>query len=381
MERMNSLHTLTDSILSVVNNAILIVGPNDRITFANNKAAAMFSTGHVNQLIGQPVTRLFMPDDQEILAPNLLHLARNATEFEDEVMLLRFDGSRFMALISTSQFHVGGSQNAILSIHNISGLKSLEKTLKHTERVASLGRMLDDINHQIRNPVSIIGGFASRLAKQAGADSRYTQAILDEAKRLEDLLDALSAFSKVPHPKVSPVTFEALVQKISSEVSPRAQTAGCPLLVRCPDDLLPATVSIDPTLLIQAITALVDNACEASEAGRQSVTLEIGPSGKSLPYRISIIDQGCGISPDDRDKVFALFFTRKTRHQGMGLTLAQRIVAEQGGEIILESNHGQGIMAHLFLVAERRRAIRIRRLQAEGKEVQEETLGEKWRHP
>ena len=372
-------NTLTDSILSIVNNAILIVGPTNRITFANNKAAAMFRTGHVNQLTGQPVTRLFMPDDQEILAPNLLHLARNATEFEDEVMLLRFDGSRFMALISTSQFHVEGSQNAILSIHNISGLKSLEKTLKHTERVASLGRMLDDINHQIRNPVSIIGGFATRLAKQAGTDNRYTQAILDEAKRLEDLLDTLSAFSTLPQPKVRPVTFADLIQEITTEICPRAQATGCPLLIRCPDDLLPATISIDSPLLVQAIGALVDNACEASEAGRQSVILEIGPSGKSLPYRVSIIDQGGGISPADRDKVFALFFTRKTRQRGMGLTLAQRITAEQGGEIVVESNYGHGTSVHLFLMAERRRAIRTRRL--EGLKIQGGPLDEKWRHP
>lgn len=370
---MNS--TLTDSILSIVNNAILIVGPDDRITFANNKAASMFRTGHVDQLTGQPVTRLFMPDDQEILAPNLLHLARNATEFEDEVMLLRFDGSRFMALISTSQFHVEGSQNAILSIHNISGLKSLEKTLKHTERVASLGRMLDDINHQIRNPVSIIGGFANRLAKQAGTDNRYTQAILDEAKRLEDLLDTLSAFSTLPQPKVRPVTFADLIQEITTNICPRAQATGCPLVISCPDDLLPATVSIDSPLLVQALAALVDNACEASEAGRQSVTLEIGPSGKSLPYRISIIDQGGGISPADRDKVFALFFTRKTRQRGMGLTLAQRITAEQGGEIVVESNYGHGTSVHLFLMAERRRAIRTRRLT--GLKIQGGPLDEK----
>jgi len=375
---MNTLHSLTDSILSIINNAILIVGPDDRITFANNKAAAMFRTGHVSQLTGQPVSRLFMPDDQEILAPNLLHLARSATEFEDEVMLLRFDGSRFMALISTSQFQVGGSPTAILSIHNISGLKGLEKTLKHTERVAALGRMLEDINHQIRNPVSIIGGFASRLARQPGTDSRYTQAILDEAKRLEELLDALSAFSKLPQPRVRPVSFAALAEKLTAEVSPRAQAAGCPLLIFCPADLLPATVSIDAPLLIQAIAALVDNACEASEAGR-SITLEIGPSGKSLPYRISIIDQGGGISPADRDKVFALFFTRKTRQQGMGLTLAQRIVTEQGGEIVVESNYGHGTSVHLFLVAERRRAIRIRRL--ERKNVQEGSVDEGWRHP
>ena len=356
--------SLIESILSVINNAILIVGSDDRITFANHKAAAMFRAGHLDQLIGQPVTRLFMPDDQEILAPNLLQLAKSATEFEDEVMLLRFDGTRFIALISTSQFQAEiGKPSAILSIHNISGLKGIEKTLRHSEWFASLGRMLDDINHQIRNPVSIIGGFAKRLAKQGGADSRYTSAILGEAERLENLLDTLSVFSSVPQPKITPVTLGALVRAITATVSPRAQAAGIPLLLHCPEDLLLATVSIDLALLTQAISALVDNACDASEAGRQPVSLEIASSGKSLPYLISIVDQGCGIDPVDRAKVFSPFFSRKSRRHGMGLTLAQRIITEQGGEITLESSPGQGTTVHIFLVAERRRPIRTRRLK------------------
>jgi PAS domain S-box-containing protein len=359
------MSTLVESILSVINNAILIVGSDDKITFANYKAAAMFRCGHLDQLIGQSITRLFMPDDQEILAPNLLQLARNATEFEDEVMLLRFDGTRFIALISTSQFQTNGQQSAILSIHNISGLKGIEKTLRHTEWFASLGRMLDDINHQIRNPVTIIGGFAKRLSKQGIGDSRYADAILGEAERLENLLNTLSAFSSVPQPKIRQVPISAIAQAITATVGPRAQVAGFPLLLECPEELFLATVSIDLDLIIQAISALTDNACEASVAGRQRVSVSIGSSGKSLPYRISIVDQGVGIDPSDRAKIFTPFFSRKSRHHGMGLTLAQRIVAEQGGEITVESNQCHGTTVHIFLVAERRRPIRTRRLKGE----------------
>jgi PAS domain S-box-containing protein len=360
---MISLHTLSNSLLSVINNAILVVDHEDRISFANHKASIMFKAGRSAQLIGQPMTRLFLPEDREILVANLLQLARSETDFEEEVMLLRFDGARFFALVSTAQFQVEAKTYIILSIHNISGLKGIEKALKHTERTASLGRMLDDINHQIRNPVSVIGGLAKRLIKQSAADCRYTQAILDEAERLEGLLETLSIFAKVPQPEVRPVTLGVLAQAITDVISPRAEAAGCPLLVRCPDNLRSATVAIDQGLLLQAIAALVDNACEAYEAGQQSVSLEIGTSGKSLPYRSSVIDQGSGISAVDRPKVFAPFFTRKTGSHGMGLTLAQKIITEQGGEIIIESTHGQGSVVHVLLAAERRRPIRTRLLE------------------
>jgi len=358
---MTSLHTLTGTILSVINNAILIVGPDDQIVFANHKAAAMFLTAGPAQLVGRPVFELFMPDDRDILAPNLLHLARTAPEYEDEVMLRRLDDSRFIAMISTSQFHSEERINTILSIHNISGIKGIEKTLKHTERVASVGRMLDDINHQIRNPISIIGGLANRLGKQSEADSRYCQAILDEAGRLEGLLDSLGIFSRLPLPKVNPVPIAALVAEISAAVTPQVRAAGLAVTIHRPDPMPEDTVSIDPELLIKALSAIVANACEASEPGA-AISIAIGPSGKSLPYQITITDQGCGISPEDQARVFAPFYTRKTRRHGMGLTLAQRIVTEQGGAITIESGPGSGTKVMVFLVAERRRAIRVKRL-------------------
>ena len=352
--------SLLESILSVINNAILIVGPDNRIVFANHKAATMFRSGHPSLLIGQPIMRLFMADDQQILAPNLLQLARSATEFEDEVMLLRFDASRFIALISTSQFQNAGEQNAILSIHDISGLKGIEKTLRHTEWFAALGRMLDDINHQIRNPVTVIGGLAKRLAKQLGGDSRYSEAIRGEAERLENLLDSLGHFSAVPQPRVQPVSLGTIAQAIDDTIRPRAQAAGFPLQLRIAEDLSrTATVSIDLGLLLQAISAVVDNAAEASAPG-QDITIEIAPSGKALPYRISIFDHGGGIDPADRAKVFAPFFSRKSYHHGMGLTLAQRIIQEQDAEIVLESTPALGTTAHIFLIADRRRPIRTR---------------------
>ena len=92
--------SLIDSIPSVINNAPLIVGPDNRISFANHKAASMFRTCYLDQLIGQPVPRL------------------------------RFAGSRFIALSSTSQFQDSAGQSAILSPHNLSGRKGIEKTLQ-----------------------------------------------------------------------------------------------------------------------------------------------------------------------------------------------------------------------------------------------------------
>lgn len=356
---MNSpLDTLSQALLSAINNAILVVGPDDTIFFANSKAARLFQA---NELSGQSIARLFMPDDQDILLPNLLHLGRLTQEFEEEVMLRRQDGSRFIARLAMSRLQTEAGLGIIFSIHNISDRKRMEKALRRTERIAALGNMLDDINHQVRNPISIIGGFAKRLQRLPGADTRYVRAIIEAAERLEALLDSLRDFSRLAPAKVTPMPMRALIEAIHSHIVPRVQGLGGQLKVRCAPELpYEATISIDLPLLLRAIAALTDNACEATTG--QPVVVEIAPSGRQLPHRISIIDQGNGIPPTDRFKVFAPFFTRKTSRHGMGLTLAQRIISEQGGEISLDSQEGLGTTAHIFLAAERRRPIRTQRL-------------------
>lgn len=86
----------------------------------------------------------------------------------------------------------------MVTVRDISRLKGLERILRRSERLAFLGRMLDDISHQIRNPVLSIGGFARRLAKMDIPRQEYVRVILDEAARLELLLETLTSFIGLP---------------------------------------------------------------------------------------------------------------------------------------------------------------------------------------
>jgi signal transduction histidine kinase len=109
----------------------------------------------------------------------------------------------------------------------------------------------------------------------------------------------------------------------------------------------------------------VQNACEAYKEKHDSniVTLQLLETFEpSWPYAIKIIDQGCGINAEYLPHVTSHFFTKKSKHIGMGLTFAQRIIDEHDGELAIDSSEGKGTTVTFFLKRERRRAIRTKKL-------------------
>jgi signal transduction histidine kinase len=109
----------------------------------------------------------------------------------------------------------------------------------------------------------------------------------------------------------------------------------------------------------------VVNACEAYErqSTEKNVYCEVSRTDDpDRPYQVRISDQGNGIPAETHPQVFSPFYSTKTKHIGMGLTFARRIVEEQMGRITIDSAAGKGTVVTCHLIKERRRAIRIARL-------------------
>jgi signal transduction histidine kinase len=106
------------------------------------------------------------------------------------------------------------------------------------------------------------------------------------------------------------------------------------------------TLVVDQDKLIQVILNLLKNALEATSPGG-TVTVETrlhkSEGGREVDdAEVSISDTGCGILPEDRDRIFDLFFTTKPRGSGLGLPICRRIIEDHGGKLALESRLEQG---------------------------------------
>ncbi len=355
---------LISRILNIINSTVLVFDSAQSMSFANSRAAFMLRAT-LAELKGTPLRELFMPDDREIFLGNILQLTRERQEYETEAMLLRRDGSSFLAQVFSFRLTWDGEECLVVTVHDISQMKELERTLRYTERIAFLGCMLDDISHQIRNPVQIIGGLARRIGDNHHYEEKHLATILEQAGRLEALLDTLNDFIKLPRPRLEKVSLEALLGQLEERLAPVAARAGGRLQLVCGDGLGEDTVFIDPELLGIAVEAAVVNACEAYPADWPDKVVEMRlfrTEEAEWPYALKVVDRGSGIRRQDLPKVFGHFFSRKTRHLGMGLTLARRILEEQDGDVAVESAEGLGTNVIFYLVKERRRAIRVSRL-------------------
>ncbi|MCK4604756.1 MAG: PAS domain S-box protein [Deltaproteobacteria bacterium] len=355
---------LITHILEIINSAILVVDALDRIVFANSKAVMMFKA-EKKELEGSPLAEIFMLEDREVLLPNILKITRSQGEFEGETMLHRPDGSRFMGLLAASSWQWEQGMGVVITIHDITKLKNIEWELRRSERMVFLGRMLNDISHQIRNPVLTIGGFSRRLARTDLPRSEHIQAIMDESARLELLLNTLNEFIQLDRPKLEPHSVKYLIENIESHLMNLAEGRGAKWISKISSSFPNERVLADPKVFIMALEAVVINAFDAYEHEDTEKIIEFrvepidhGP----MACAFCIKDRGSGIKPSVLPNVFSPFFTTKTGHIGMGLTFAHRIMEEQTGDIAIESSPGEGTTLSLYLSKDRRREIRTKKI-------------------
>ncbi len=356
--------SIVSNILEIINSAILLINAEGQIVLANSKAAKMFRTSR-EQLEQWPLSRLFMPDDREIFLPNILNLTKEKGEYEGEAMLLRPDGTTFIAMVATSAWDYQQGQGIVITIHDVTGFKELERVLRSSERMAFLGRMLDDISHQIRNPVLSIGGFARRLYNMDCPKPEYVKVILNESGRLEQLLKTLTEFLSMPRPELAMVPVKKLIDHLLPGIQSTIKETGLKLEVELSGKLEGQKVLVDPKIFQQALQAVIINACEAYEEAEAHgcVEVQVVPStDERWACMIKVRDYGMGIRPGILPNIFDPFFTTKTGHVGMGLTFAKRMQEEQEGNIRVDSTLGSGTTVFLALAGERRRHIRTKML-------------------
>ncbi len=357
--------SLYGDLLHIVQNAILVINSKAEIIFANSRAAKMFATD-LPQLQGLPITELFMDDDKEILVPNILHLTRQNGEFEGESMLRRRDHSTFQGLIAATAFQWSNEEEGLaLTIHDISEMKVLERTLRKSERLFFLGRLLDDISHQIRNPVMVIGGLVRRISGKETCSKRIN-AIKQEASYLEALLDSINSFIRLPKPCLQHNTIGDIIAAAESNFKEVAIEKGCQWQGEYEEGIADEELISDIDLILKALEAIVVNSCESytKPSADNLITFQVRrTTNENLPFIITISDQGSGIHPEHSAHIFSQFFTNKTKHIGMGLTFAQKVIEEQMGKLEVQSEPGKGTTAIIHLVKERRRPIRTTKIE------------------
>jgi PAS domain S-box-containing protein len=224
-------------------------------------------------------------------------------------------------------------------------LEELQQTrdrLIEAERMASVGRMASHLAHEIRNPLTAIGGFAGSIARQHQHDAkthRKARIIFDEVRRLERTLVNVLDYTRPLRPRKRPVSVNAIVRETAEQF--RAQTRDASIAFSLDlDETLPQIVA-DGAMIKQVVINLVKNAVEAVER-REDGEVVVATQAAGDDVKIIVSDNGPGVEEETVDELFSPFFTTKIGGIGVGLSVSQRIVRQHGGTIAVESERGVG---------------------------------------
>lgn len=204
--------------------------------------------------------------------------------------------------------------------------------------------LLRNLAHEIKNPLGGIRGAAQLLEHELPRESLrdYTQVIIKEADRLQSLMERLLT----PHrlPRFSRINIHEVLERVRSVLL--AETPVGLIITRDYDTSLPE-LDADPEQLIQAVLNIARNGVQAMQGRgelilRTRVTrqIQLGARRYRIALSVQIIDNGPGIAEDIRDRIFYPLVTGRDGGSGLGLPLAQTLVAQNQGVIECESRPG-----------------------------------------
>lgn len=231
-------------------------------------------------------------------------------------------------------------------------VNTLADSLERTEQTRA--RLVSDLAHEIRNPLSTIEGYMEGLIDGVLPQSKETyEAIAGEAHRLKRLTWDLSTLSKAQEGAIEydlqPADLRHIVAQVVDTLGPQYELNEVALNVSLPD---PMPVRVDFDRMAQAMTNLLGNALAHTPPGGQ---VAVGDSSPAKSCAVAVTDTGSGIPPEQMETIFERF-TRLDRSQpgtGIGLNIARTLVRAQGGDVTAESP-GPGLGSRFELSLPRR---------------------------
>ncbi len=237
------------------------------------------------------------------------------------------------------------------------------RQMERAAKLVSLGEMASAIAHEIKNPLAGISSAVQVLVTELPEeDSRkkIMVEVLNQVKRLDRAVRDLLAYARPKPPTMSYNDINSIIEKalfFIQQVAKKEHTT----IENHFDKNLPE-IMVDADQIQQVFINISINAIQAMpEGGNFKVStalLKPAQSDSEMPDRLdknfawirtNFEDSGMGISPDDIDKIFDPFFTKKGRGTGLGLSISQRIIEEHGGTITVTSETGKGSIFSVYL--------------------------------
>lgn len=319
--------------------AVILLDEASRVIYLNPAAENLFEVSGKN-LIGNPLQMVFAETGQ--LASAMQRTRQNKVSYiEHDLMLVTQTHDKLHVRCTVTPLSVG---QLLLEFHPMDRPLKLAREEQMLDQTQANRLLLRNLAHEIKNPLGGIRGAAQLLEQELDKPAlhEYTQVIIQEADRLRSLMEKL--LTPQGHAKHSALNIHEVLERVRSVVL--AEMSGGLTIQRDYDISLPALIG-DKEQLIQVMLNIVRNAAQAMHGqgkiilrSRIARQVTLFKQRYRLAVMVQIIDNGPGIPPELRDKVFYPLVSGRADGHGLGLTLAQDFVSQHHGTIEFDSEPG-----------------------------------------
>jgi PAS domain S-box-containing protein len=328
-----------NSVMAGLEDGLLLFTRDSRAVMIS-PAAEKFLGEPAGQFLGRRVTEIFPPGHP---LHDVLHIETDElSEVAAETELQTSEGPRRVSVSVQAIQEDGERMGALVTLRDLDSLESINTQLQVSERLAALGRITAGVAHEVKNPLNSMRLWLENLkeslpAESDGASRQAVQVLDKEIDRLDAVVKRFLDFTRPMDIRLEATQLAELLKEVLEVAQPQLQKSNIQLAQLLPIDV--PEVYVDRALLKQAVLNLLLNAAEAMPSGGQ---LRLVLSRRGEMAEITVGDTGKGIPPENRQKIFQLFFTTRPGGSGIGLASTFRIVQLLNGSIDFTSEVGRG---------------------------------------
>ena len=351
-----------ETLLAALPHPILVIGDENRVTYANAAAEAFLSTSlaMLKRELFETVVAFGCP--LITLIEQVRRSGQTVNEYAIEMVTQKFTAPKLVDVhAGPLPEHPG---NVILMLQQRTMAQMIERQLTHRAAARTVSGMAAVLAHEIKNPLSGIRGAAQLLEPGLSDEDRaLTQLICSETERIRKLVDRMEVFGDERPLATEPVNIHDVLDHVR-----RLSETGFARGIRFVEDYDPSLPALPANRdkLVQAFLNLMKNAAEAigdnaHDQGRIVITTAFRPGVRlaipgsdariSLPLMIAIEDNGQGVPEHLKPHLFDPFVTTKRNGTGLGLALVAKIIGDHGGVIECDSEPKRTVFRVLLPLA------------------------------
>jgi len=329
-------------ILNTTQSLILVLDTAGLISYANRRC---YEAGYrKDELIGHRLVDWVETSHRPDFEAALKTTAHGQQVDNLELRARRADGSLGHFSISLSPMRDEANQvnNVVVVMTDITDAALLQAKLAHAEKMATIGRLVSGVAHEVNNPLAAILGFTDLLLEnpEVPVSAREDlQIILQETQRTKEIVQDLLSFARQRPAQKEPVNVNVVLRQTIKLRSYDFSSHGVEVTEEFEENLSPTLG--DAQQLQQVFLNILNNAYDAIQESGNHGRIRIRTRRAEDDIEVAFMDNGTGVA--DPERIFDPFFTTKQagKGTGLGLSICYGIVRAHGGEILCWNNEGE----------------------------------------